>query len=140
MIELNKQKQAEIKKFLTWLEAEIQVQPDSEGHRGLEALTNKTKLKNFLGDYQKSEPPLEFSSFWQLLKKNEKRLGVKLSPDLHERLAQYYQETLDKLLPIKVRLQKTDELIDQLAYKLYGLTEQEIAIVESARINQSGGE
>ncbi len=130
MIELNKQKQAEIRKFLAWLEAELQIQPDSEGNRGLEVLTNKTKLKNFLGNYQKSEPHLEFDEFWQLLKKNEKRLGEKLSPDFHERLSEYYQAALDKLLTIKEQLRKTDSLIDQIVYKLYGLREEEIAIIE----------
>ncbi|MBI1741886.1 hypothetical protein HYR54_02340 [Candidatus Acetothermia bacterium] len=55
MIELNKQKQAEVKKFLSWLEAELQIQPDNKGNRGLNALTNKTKIQNFLGDYQKGE-------------------------------------------------------------------------------------
>ncbi len=127
MIELHKQKQAEIKKFLSWLEAELQIQPDSEGRGGLEALANRTKLKNFLGDYQKNEPHLEFSEFWQLLKKNEKRLRVKLSPDFHQRLREYYQAALSTLLPIKEKLKRTDALIDQIVYKLYGLTESEIA-------------
>lgn len=108
MIELNKQKQTEIKKFLSWLEAELQVQPDSDGNAGLEALTNKTRIKNFVGDYQKNESHLEFNDLWQLLKKNEKRLGTKLSPDLHQRLGAYYQEALSSLLPLKERLRKTD--------------------------------
>jgi hypothetical protein len=130
MIELHKQKQAEIKKFLGWLEAELQIQPDSRGRVGLEALANKTTLKNFLGDYQKNEPHLEFGEFWQLLKENERRLGVELSPDFRERLDKYYQETLRTLLPIKEKLKRTDALIDQIVYKLYGLTESEIALIE----------
>jgi hypothetical protein len=130
MIELHKQKQAEIKKFLGWLEAELQIQPDSRGRVGLEALANKTTLKNFLGDYQKNEPHLEFGGFWQLLKENERRLGVELSPNFRERLDKYYQETLRTLLPIKEKLKRTDALIDQIVYKLYGLTENEIALIE----------
>lgn len=130
MIELNKQEQAEIKNFLAWLEVELQVQPDTKGNRGLEVLANKTKIKNFLGDYKKNEPHLGFNEFWALLKQNEKRLGIKLSPNLHSRLAEYYRATLNKLLPIKEQLRKTDALIDQIVYKLYGLTEQEIVIVE----------
>lgn len=130
MIELNKHKQAEIKKFLNWLEAELQIQPDSKGNAGLEALTNKTRLKNLLGDYQKDEPHLKFNELWQLLKKNEKRLGIKLSPDFHAKLGEYYQTTLNSLLPIKEKLKKTDALIDQIVYKLYGLTPEEIQIIE----------
>ena len=33
-------------------------------------------------------------------------------------------------LPIKEKLRKTDWLIDQIIYKLYGLTEGEIQLVE----------
>jgi len=133
MIELNKQKQAEMKKFLSWLEAELQIQPDSKSNQGLEALTNKTKIQNFLGDYQKGEAHLEFAELWQVLKKNEKRLGVALSPDFHETLQKYYQQALDKLLPIKEKLRRTDELIDKIVYKLYGLSLEEVAIVEGRK-------
>ena len=45
-------------------------------------------------------------------------------------LEKRYQESLDVLLPIKERLAMTDRLIDQIVYRLYGLTEEEIAIVE----------
>ena len=34
------------------------------------------------------------------------------------------------LLPIKEQLQRTDDLIDQIVYRLYGLTDEEIAVVE----------
>jgi hypothetical protein len=33
-------------------------------------------------------------------------------------------------LPLKARLAATDRLIDQVVYQLYGLTEEEIAVVE----------
>lgn len=130
MIELNKQKQAEIKKFLSWLEAELHIRPTSDGKVGLEALNNKTRLKNFLGDYQKDEPHLTLDELWQILDQNQGRLGVRLSPDFHQRLGEYYQATLSVLLPIKEKLKKTDTLIDQIVYRLYGLTDAEIALVE----------
>ncbi|MBI3460834.1 hypothetical protein HY009_07895 [Candidatus Acetothermia bacterium] len=133
MIELNKQKQAEMKKFLSWLEAELQIQPDSKSNQGLEALTNKTKLQNFLGDYQKGEAHLEFAELWQVLQKNKKHFNAELSPDFHDNLHKYYQQTLEKLLPIKEKLRRTDELIDQIVYKLYGLSPEEVAIVEGRK-------
>ncbi len=37
---------------------------------------------------------------------------------------------MGKLLPLIERIAATDELIDQIVYKLYGLTEEEIGIVE----------
>jgi len=44
-----------------------------------------------------------------------------------------YEKSLETLLPIKEQLAKTDRLIDQIVYKLYGLTEAEIDIVEGKR-------
>jgi hypothetical protein len=41
-----------------------------------------------------------------------------------------YKKSLSVLLPMKQKLAATDWLIDQLVYRLYGLTEEEIAIVE----------
>jgi len=38
-----------------------------------------------------------------------------------------------ELLPIRDRLAKTDWLIDQVVYRLYGLTKDEIKVVEGER-------
>jgi hypothetical protein len=130
MIVLNKQKQVKIKEFLEWLEAELQVEPDAKGNTGLEALSDKTRLKNYLGDYQKGEEHLSFEEFWKILKKNERRIRTKLSPKFRSRLEEYYAANLAELLPLKRELALTDKLIDQIVYKLYGLTEEEIKIVE----------
>ena len=35
-----------------------------------------------------------------------------------------------KLTPLKAKIAATDRLIDLIVYRLYGLTEEEIAIVE----------
>jgi hypothetical protein len=37
---------------------------------------------------------------------------------------------MGKLGPLRERIRKTDELIDAVVYRLYGLTEEEIGIVE----------
>jgi hypothetical protein len=37
---------------------------------------------------------------------------------------------MGKLGPLRERIRQTDGLIDAVVYKLYGLTEEEIAIVE----------
>jgi len=41
-----------------------------------------------------------------------------------------YEESLSALFPIKEKLRLTDGLIDRIVYRLYGLTEEEIRIVE----------
>ncbi len=42
------------------------------------------------------------------------------------------EEALEELRPLYERIQRTDELIDQIVYRLYGLTEDEIAVVEAS--------
>lgn len=41
-----------------------------------------------------------------------------------------FEKSLSKLLPLKKKLQKTDWLIDQIVDRLYGITDEEIKIVE----------
>lgn len=130
MIEMNKQKQSLTKSFLGWLESELNVQQDSKGRAGIEALTGKDRIKNYIGDYQKDQPELPFEEFWQILLKNKNRISKVLSPSFRSDVEKYYSESLSKLLPLKSRLAKTDTLIDQIVYKLYGLTEDEIQIIE----------
>ncbi|MCX7750989.1 MAG: hypothetical protein N2320_05580, partial [Candidatus Bipolaricaulota bacterium] len=133
MIRLNKEKQAEMKNFLSWLEAELQIKPDKHGDTGIEALTGKTQLKNYLGDYQKSEPELPFDELWKILQKNRTRIGRKLAHGFMAELREAYDRSLAKLRPIKERLRLTDDLIDQIVYRLYGLTEEEIKLVEESK-------
>ena len=130
MIRLNQEKQKEMKAFLTWLEVELDVQPDSKGRSGIEALTGKTKLKNYLGDYQKGEAELPFEELWEVLKKNKSRIGRPLSHEFMRELREAYERSLQKLRRIKERLRLTDALIDQIVHRLYGLTEEEVKIVE----------
>ena len=134
MIEMNKQKQAEQKRFLDWLTRQLRVSVDSKGNEGLDALTGKTRLRNHLGDYQKNEEHLSFDDLVAILQKNRSRIGAGLSdPAFINRLRTEYESSLATLLPIKDRLAKTDWLIDQVVYRLYGLTDEEIGIVEGER-------
>jgi len=130
MIELNKEKQAKIAEFLEWLEVELDVKPDRKGNTGIEALTGKTRLRNYLGDYQKDEEALSFDELWAILRRNKTRIARNLSPSFMQEVKRAYAESLSALLPIKEKLRLTDDLIDQIVYRLYGLTKKEIRIVE----------
>jgi hypothetical protein len=123
MIALNEQRQAEMQSFLGWLGRE-------SGAR-LAAFAGRTRLQNYLGDYQRDEPCLEFDDLLGLLKSNRRKLAVDPSRRaFQDRLRAEYAASLDVLLPIKRRLAAADRLIDRVVYVLYGLTEDEIAIVE----------
>jgi len=131
MIRLNKEKRAAIKQFLGWLETTLKISPDREDRVGIDALTGKSKLLDYPGDYQKGEPPLAFDDLLDTLRKNRARLGVSLSDAaLIDRLREAYAASLSSILPLKARLAATDALIDQVVYRLYGLTEEEIKVVE----------
>jgi len=134
MINLNKRKQAEQKRFLGWLEGVLKISPDRKGNTGLDALTGKSRLRNYLGDYQKGEPELPYEELEDILFKNKTRLGISLSDTrFTARLRAEYDKSLAVLRPIKAQLARTDALIDQVVYRLYGLSEDEIAVVEGKR-------
>jgi hypothetical protein len=67
-----------------------------------------------------------------VLKKNGKKLAIK--PALRkpgEDIKAEFEGSMGKLAPLRERIRQTDELIDATVYRLYGLTEEEIAIVKS---------
>ena len=131
MVRLNKEKRAAQKEFLDWLVTTLRILPDKEGRNGIDVLTGKGKLANYPGDYQKGESPLAFGELLNILQKNKGRLGVSLSDaGLVERIRKEYEGSLERVLPLKERLAKTDALIDAVVYRLYGLSEEEIRVVE----------
>ena len=117
MLEMNKQKQKEIKGFLGWL----------EGFMGakVEDLTPKTKLQRY---YEH-----DYESFLAVLKKNGKKLAIDPARrEPAETLRAEFEGSMGKLGPLRERIRLTDDLIDAIVYRLYGLTEEEIRIVENA--------
>jgi hypothetical protein len=131
MLRLNKERRALQQEFLAYLVSALRVKPDKDGHVGVEALTGKGRLLDYVGDYQKGEDALAPDDLWELVRKNRTRVEANLAQaGLRERVLARYQESLDRVLPLKERLRHTDALIDRVVYRLYGLTEEEIAIVE----------
>lgn len=128
MIRLNKEKRAATKAFLDWLVATLNISPDKEGRIGIDVLTGKSKLLDYPGDYQKGEPALAFADLLEILQKNKSKLGEGSS--LLGEMRGRYEESLEQVLPLKEQLSKTDRLIDAVVYRLYGLTEDEIKIVQ----------
>ncbi|MFX1518520.1 MAG: Eco57I restriction-modification methylase domain-containing protein [Promethearchaeota archaeon] len=115
-MEMNKQKNEEIKAFLRWLEREIGTK--------IETMTNRAKLIKYCD--------LNFDEFLGILIKNEKKITTNLSDrEVQDRLKKKFEKSLAILSSLRNRLKITDELIDQIFYKLYGLTHSEIAKVEA---------
>ncbi len=118
LIELNKAKNEEIKGFLKWLEREIGAEIDT--------LANKTSIKEYHDN--------NFDHLLEVLKKNKNKLSVDPSTrKTQELLEKHFTKSMSALAPLKEKIKATDELIDKIVYKLYGLTPEEIAIVESKK-------
>ena len=73
----------------------------------------------------------DYDSFLAVLKKNRKKLQIDPARcEPAEALKAEFEGSMGELGPLRERIRQTDELIDEVVYKLYGLTEEEIGIVE----------
>jgi len=118
MVEMNRAKHEEVRGFLGWLERETGAK--------VEALANKTAVRGYHEH--------DLKTLLDVLRQNRRKLGT--SPDgraFQEALDREFGASVERLGPLKARLAATDRLIDQIVYRLYGLTEEEIAIVEGAQ-------
>jgi type I restriction-modification system DNA methylase subunit len=117
MIQMNKEKQEEIRGFLAWL-------AEFCGAR-IEDLSNKTKVMAY---YE-----IEFGELLSILKKNKRKLACDPGRRaFSEDLRREYSASMEKLSPLLLRIGEVDRLIDAVVYRLYGLTEAEVEIVEGS--------
>lgn len=115
MIEMNKAKNEEVKGFLKWFERELGAEID--------ALTNKTAIK----EYHEHT----FEHLLDVLKKNKNKISIDPSDrKKQELLEKHFSTSMATLEPLKGKIKATDGLIDEIVYKLYNLTPEEIEIVK----------
>jgi len=115
MIEMHKEKQAEAKGFLDWL----------ADYTGLPI--DDWKLKSHVQAYW--EHP--WSEMQRALSQNRGKMTRDAEGrEAQEKMKREFEDSMAKLNPLLARIEATDRLIDQIAYRLYGLTEEEIAVVE----------
>lgn len=116
MIEMNKEKHTEVKGFLAWLERHIGA--------AIEDLHNKTKLREFC-DY-------DLQTLLGVLNRNGAKLQKPVTRAVEEEIEREFRQSMDKLAPLKMKIAATNRLIDLIVCRLYGLTDEEAAIVEGA--------
>jgi len=117
MVEMNKAKNAEIRTFLNFVESEIGASIDT--------LSNKTVIQEYYVN--------DFVKFVEILMKNINKIKEGYnpkSPKNRKNLEAWYTDSCGKLKPLIAKIEATDVLIDQIVYKLYGLTKEEIKIIE----------
>ena len=121
MIEMHKQKQAEVKGFLGWL-------ADYTG-RPVDEWVLKTNLRRY---YEH-----DWAEMQRILKRNQRKLPkVDLDVDAYrnepaQKIRQAWETSMEALRPLLKDIKATDRLIDRIVYQLYGLAKKEIAVVEA---------
>ncbi|MDA3817855.1 MAG: N-6 DNA methylase [Prolixibacteraceae bacterium] len=93
----------------------------------LNYLQSKYEIERFSNKLQNWHE-LESKDFLKELQKAK----VKLSLSEEAEWLQYFNEQKEKAQTLKSEIEKTDKEIDQMVYKLYDLTDDEIAIVENS--------
>jgi hypothetical protein len=111
MLAMNKEKQAFVNGFFTWM-----------GHYGVPP-RHELKPKRKFDEFWK----LEFKALLALLKKK-----VSLPTSTQNDLLDRFTSASEELNALDKRIRNTDWLIDMVVYALYGLTDEEIQLVERA--------
>lgn len=116
MIDMNNDKLTLANGFLHWLENEIVKGP-------IDGLKNKTKIDEF------HDHPV--NTLVEVLKQN-KCIPDPAPSKILNLIEKEFKDIMERLSPLKEKIKTTDHLIDQIVYKLYGLTQEEIQVVEKA--------
>jgi hypothetical protein len=120
MIEMHEEKQAEVRFFLDWLADYTGLPVDD--------WALKTNLRSY---YER-----DWVEMARVLKRNQRKLPkVALDVDAYKnepaaRIRAAWETSMETLQPLLACIEATDRLIDRVVYQLYGLTEEEIAVVE----------
>jgi len=121
MAETHVQERREINGFIRWLEGYVGVR--------IADLAGKTKI----GEYSGLEGG--WGEFAVVLDQNQHTIQQAKGMDItrrepREAVRQEYEASMARLRPLLRKIELTDRLIDLIVYRLYGLTDEEIAIVE----------
>jgi hypothetical protein len=115
MLEMHKAKGAEMTGFLRWLERSLGTP--------IQTLKNKTAIQGY---HERS-----LTDLLTILKRNRTAIDIDVSGRaFQEGLEREFDLSVGKLMPLIQRIEQTDALIDAVVYRLYGLTEAEIGVVE----------
>ena len=120
MMDLNKEKHAEIGRFVDNLQEQFGFD--------VEDLTKKTHIKGY--------HEAEFERLEAALRANRTKLSQPVEGFFAAQLRDDYEASMAILRPLEEKLTQTDRLIDQIVYRLYSLTPEEVAIVEGTAVDE----
>lgn len=126
MTSLHQERQKEMATFSEWLEDRIGC--------SIEDLSGKTFVRAY------DEQPEGVDRLLEVLEKNHPNpsaLDVSAPKEYgdtnpaRDRIVRGYERSMARLRPIHQQIELTDGLIDRIVYRLYGLNDEEIELVES---------
>lgn len=122
-------KQEKLIDFMLSLNTEFQKRKNKFLNRVSSLISQKTEIEEpKLSNKLKSFYELSFTDFVKELKKQKTSLSLKEQDDWED----YFKDYKAELLNLQSQIDKTDCEIDQMVYKLYDLSEEEIKIVEES--------
>lgn len=137
MTDLNKDKHEQLRRF--WIDLEGVTDDDTftrlQKGKQERTLSRKEPLSPFVESESASVKHLDDALEWteEAFKEFAKMLPGRI-PNLSDLLDVYNRYSSD-VRRLAQRIQATDELIDGVVYRLYGLTEEEIAVVEKEELS-----
>ena len=126
MMNMNARKHEEVQGFLSWLERSIGTKVDN--------LNNKTRIRAYHEN--------DLQALLSILRTNQRRLGAGVNVsgrNFQEELEREFTASMQKLEPLKANIEATDNLIDEIVFRLYGLTDEEISLVKGQSDPESAG-
>lgn len=115
VLRMNVLRDEETMNFLRWLEGEMRTE--------IESLKNRTKVRMY--------HDMEYRDFSEILKQNRRVLPINPSNrEFQENLEKEFDKSLSIVVPLKNEATKADNLIDKIVFILYGLSDEEVGIVE----------
>jgi len=128
MIDLNARRHEEKQRFLGWLERRLGCAIDD--------LSGRTIIRDF--DDRERVP--DYAELSRRLCQAANRRKMDVDPrraQIDNLVQEAYEEAMEDLDALNEALARTDALIDRIVYALYGLGEEEIAIIEGHGGNES---
>jgi hypothetical protein len=116
MMNVNARKHEEVQGFLSWLERSIGTKVDN--------LNNKTRIRAYHEN--------DLQALLSILRTNQRKLGAGVNVSgrkFQEELEREFTASAQKLGPLKAQIAATDNLIDEIVFRLYGLTDDEMDVV-----------
>lgn len=132
MIELNQQKLLHQQTLFTLLASELGLRTSTNDDIdliNLASLKRRGELLDFAGNHLPYSPELSPDRLWHIVQENKKHF-LPFTSKTEQNIKIGYQKILSDACSTIQALKATDRLIDDIIYKLYDLTPEEIKLIE----------